>query len=64
MEGELEGVDSVQLKIRGYSMVWGVEGIMQDGGVCLERRMGRVRGLLDDSLTSTRQSTPFIEENI
>ena len=37
MEGETERVDSVRLAKRGYSLVWGEEGIMQDGSVCLER---------------------------
>ena len=35
----------VRLTIRGYSLVWGEEGIMQDRGVCLERGMGRVGSL-------------------
>ena len=51
MEGETERVDSVRLAKRGYSLVWGEEEVMQDDGVCLERRMG-----------TTLQSTPFIEK--
>jgi hypothetical protein len=47
MEGETEGVDSVRLAVRVYSLVWGEEGIMQDGGVCLERGMGTVGSLPD-----------------
>jgi hypothetical protein len=39
MEGETEGVDLVRLVVRVYSLVWGEEVIMQDGGVCLERGM-------------------------
>jgi hypothetical protein len=30
IEGETEGVDSVWLTVRGYSLAWGEEGIMQD----------------------------------
>ena len=47
MEGETEGVDLVRLITRGYSLVPGEEGIMQDGGVCLEieMRLGRVGSL-------------------
>ena len=42
----MEGVDSVLLKMRGYSLMWGEEKITQDG-VCLERRMGRAGSLPD-----------------
>ena len=35
MEGETERVDSVRLAKRGYSLVWGEEGIMQDRGFVL-----------------------------
>ena len=45
MEGEMEGVDSVWLTIRGYSLMWGEEGIMQDRRVCLEREIGRAGSL-------------------
>jgi hypothetical protein len=47
MEGETEGVDSVRLAVRVYSLVWGEEDIMQDGGVCLERGMGAAGSLTD-----------------
>ena len=38
---------TLTLKMRGYSLVLGEEGIMQDRGVCLERGMGRVWSLRD-----------------
>ena len=47
MEGETERVDSVRLAKRGYSLVWGEEGIMQDRGVCLDRGVGIVGSLRD-----------------
>ena len=47
MERETEGVDSVRLAVRVYSLVWGEEGIMQDGGFCPERGMGTVGSLPD-----------------
>ena len=65
MDGETEGVYSVRLAVRDYSLVWGREGIMQDGGVCLERGMGIVGAYYTgwSRLMSALQGTPFIERN-
>ena len=45
MERETEGVDAVRLAVRVYSLVWGEEGSMQDGGCCPDRGMGTVGSL-------------------
>ena len=52
MEGETEGVDSVRLAVRVYSLVWGEEGIMQDGGVVLKGECGQ--------LSAYRMATPNV----
>ena len=46
-KGKWRGVDSWWLAERGDSLLLGEEGIMKDGGVCLERGMGTVGSLTD-----------------
>jgi hypothetical protein len=46
-KGNRTGIDSVRLTVKGYSLIWIEEGIIQDGEVCLEKGMGTVRSLPD-----------------